>query len=276
VKLGGSMKRRRGARGSASAPVRRDKPRPDEAKALRADALRVAGRTVVLGLVGLGMGFLIATQLLFPAPPPPENLVEVPELQGLTVDRARARLADAGLEVGEIEGLRHPELDSGMVVGQGPLGGQLAAPGAPIRMTVSLGPHRQAVPDVSQLLGERAIRVLEATGFRVSVDTAEAELPAGTVMTTDPPPGTVLAVPGDVRITLSRGPALVAMPYLLGVAQEIAVDSLANLGIGVAAIDTVFRFGRDQGLVVEQSPRADSLLPRGSQVRLTVGRRGGG
>jgi serine/threonine-protein kinase len=110
----------------------------------------------------------------------------------------------------------------------------------------------------------------------VGVDTAEAELPAGTVMTTEPPPGTVLAVPGDVRITLARGPALVAMPYLLGVAQEIAMDSLANLGLGVAAVDTVFRFGRDQGLVVEQSPPADSLLPRGSQVRLSVGRRGGG
>jgi hypothetical protein len=211
VKLGGSMQRRRGAKGSASSPVPRVKRR-GEGQPLPPDALRVAGRTVVLGFVGLGVGFLVATQLLFPAPPPPENLVEVPELQGLTLDRARERLADAGLELGEIEGLRHPELDSGMVVGQGPLGGQLAAPDAPIRLTVSLGPQRQAVPDVLRLLGERAIRVLEATGFRVSVDSSDADLPAGTVVAIEPEAGTVLAVPGDVRIVLSRGPALVAMP----------------------------------------------------------------
>jgi beta-lactam-binding protein with PASTA domain len=270
------MQRRRGSKGSASSPVWRAQRRAGASPGLPPDALRVAGRTLLLGFVGLGGGFLVATQLLFPAPPPPQNLVEVPELQGLAFDRARERLGDAGLEVGVIEGLRHPELDSGIVVGQGPLGGQLAAPGALIRLTVSLGPQRQAVPDVSRLLGERAIRVLEATGFRVSVDTTDAEFPVGTVMAIDPVPGTVLAVPGDVRILLSRGPALVAMPYLLGIAQEVAVDSLARIGLGVAAIDTVFRFGRDQGLVVEQSPPGDSLLPRGAQVRLSVGRRGGG
>jgi serine/threonine-protein kinase len=155
------------------------------------------------------------------------------------------------------------------------LGGQLAAPDAPVRLTVSLGPLRQPVPDVSRLLGERAIRVLEATGFRVSVDSTDSELPLGTVIGVDPVPGTVLAIPGDVRVALSRGPALVAMPYLLGVAEEAAIDSLRVLGLG-AAVDTVFRFGRDQGLVVEQLPPADSLLQRGSQVRLSVGRRGGG
>jgi beta-lactam-binding protein with PASTA domain len=84
----------------------------------------------------------------------------------------------------------------------------------------------------------------------------------------------VLAVPTEVRIGLSRGPALVAMPYLLGSEEQIALDSLGVLGL-TATIDTVFRFGRDQGLVVEQSPPADSLLPRGTRVQLSVGRRGG-
>jgi beta-lactam-binding protein with PASTA domain len=275
MRLGGSIKRRRGAAGSASAPVPARKRRGKDGKELPPDLLKLTGRTVLIGFVGLGIGYLVATQMLFPAPPPPEDLVEVPELQGLELERARVRLADAGLEIGEIEALRHPDLDSGMVVGQGPLGGQLAAPGAPIRLTVSLGPQRQAVPDVSRLLGDRAIRVLEATGFRVSVDSMDSDLPRGAVIGIEPIAGTVLAVPGDVRIALSRGPALVAMPYLLGSPQELAVDSLAVLGLG-AAVDTVFRFGRDQGMVVEQSPAADSLLPRGSQVRISVGRRGGG
>jgi hypothetical protein len=40
-------------------------------------------------------------------------------------------------------------------------------------------------------------------------------------------------------------------------------------------VDTVFRFGRDQGIVVEQDPPADSLVQRGAGVRLSVGRAGG-
>jgi beta-lactam-binding protein with PASTA domain len=275
MRLGGSLKRRRGAAGSASAPVPRGKRRGRDAGTRPSEVLRVAGRTLLLGFVGLGIGYLVATQLHFPAPPPPQDLVEVPDLQGRDLVSARERLLEAGLGIGEIDALRHPELDSGIVVGQGPLGGQLAAPNAPVRLTVSLGPQQQAVPDVSRLLGERAIRVLEATGFRVSVDSTDSDFPRGTVIGIDPGPGTVLAVPGDVRIALSRGPALVPMPYLLGIEQGVAVDSLRVLGLD-AAVDTVFRFGRDQGLVVEQIPPADSLLQRGTQVRISVGRRGGG
>ena len=274
MKMGESIRRRRGAAGGASSPVpRRGRRWPGDETA---GSWRTAVRALLLALVGFGGGYLMATRVLFPAPPPPGDLVEVPDLEGLPLERARVRLADADLQLGEVESLRHPRLDSSLVVGQGPLGGQLAAPGAPVRVTVSLGPHRQAVPDVANLLEERALRVLEATGFGVSVDSVDSDLPAGVVVAVQPQAGTVLVVPGEVRLTLSRGPALIAMPNLLGIAQDAAVDSLAALGLGVAVVDTVFRFGRDQGLVVEQAPPADSLLPRGSRVRLSVGRRGGG
>lgn len=271
MNLGDSVrKRRRGGPGSASAPSNREAKRP-----LAAGTWRLAGQVAVAAVVAFGSGYLIATRVMFPPPPPPGDMVEVPDLRGLTVGRARVELADAGLEMGGVEGLRHPRVDTGLVVGQGPLAGQMASPGAAVRVTVSLGAQRSPVPDVARLRGDRAQRVLEATGFTVAIDSADSELPAGFVVAIDPVPGTVLLVPAGVRLQLSRGPALVAMPYLLGVPQQQAVDSLTLLGLSVFAVDTVFRFGRDQGLVVEQAPPADSLLPRGTSVRLTVGRRGG-
>ncbi len=274
MKLGDTLRsRRRGAPGSASSPARREGGRK---KGMPPGSWRLAGRLALLAVVAFGGGYVVATRVIFPPPPPPGDMVEVPEVVGLSVEGARASLADAGLELGSVEGLRHPGIDSGLVVGQGPLGGQLSTPGGAVRVTVSLGPLRQTIPDVARLRGDRALRVLEASGFRVGVDSADSDLPAGAVVGVDPAPGTVLAVPGSVRLTLSRGPSLVQMPYLLGIAQTQALDSLAVLGLSVAAVDTVFRFGRDQGLVVEQTPPADSLLPRGSRVRLSVGRGGGG
>lgn len=276
MKLGGSLQRRRGGAGGASSSAAPSgSTRARGARRLPPDAWRLAGRTAGLGLVGLLIGFVIATRLIFPPPPPPGDLAQVPDLQGIALERAHLRLTDAGLELGEVEALRHPSLDSGVVVGQGPLGGQLVKPGSTVRVTVSLGPQRQAVPDVSRLASDRAVRMLEATGFRVTVDSTDSSLPRGAVVTVGPAVGTVLAVPGEVRLTVSRGPALVAMPFLLGMPQEAATDSLRALGIGVAQVDTVFRFGRDQGLVVEQSPAPDSLVQRGSGVRLSVGRKGG-
>jgi serine/threonine-protein kinase len=272
VKLGGSLQRRRGAGGGS--PARGRDPVAKE-HSLSYQPWMLAGRTAALGAVGLLIGYLVATRVLFPPPPPPGDLVSVPELQGLTVERAHEKLTDAGLRLGDVEALRHPSLDSGVVVGQGPLGGQLVKPGSDVRVTVSLGALRQGVPDVSRLALDRAVRVLETIGFRVAVDSTDSDLPLGAVVAVDPPVGTVLPVPSEIELSVSRGPARVPMPYLLGLTQEAATDSLAAVGLSVQAVDTVFRFGRDQGLVVDQLPPPDSLIARGSGVHLSVGRKGG-
>ena len=274
MKMGESIQRRRAAKGGAP-PAARKRRSGWKTGNLPSDWAKYTARLAGLAVVGVGTGYLVATRAFFPVPPPPSNLVEVPRLEGLALGDAEGELSDAGLELGTVEGLRHPALDSGVVVGQGPLGGQLLVRGGVVRITVSLGPQRQGVPDVMRLVGDRALRVLEATGFQVSVDSTDSDLPAGSVVSVDPAAGTMLRVPAAVRVTLSRGPAMIPVPYLLGMGGQQAVDSLRFLGFSVPAVDTVFRFGRDQGLVVEQIPGADSLVARGSTVRLTVGRPGG-
>jgi beta-lactam-binding protein with PASTA domain len=64
------------------------------------------------------------------------------------------------------------------------------------------------------------------------------------------------------------------MPLVLGLPREEAEAVLDSLGLEVAEVEEVFRFGRDQGIVVEQEPAADTEMTRGSPVRLSVGRRG--
>ena len=136
-------------------------------------------------------------------------------------------------------------------------------------------------PKLRKLLGTevgysgRDASASPATGSLAIPTSADSELAAGAVVAVEPGAGTLLRVPAAVLVTLSRGPALVPMPYLLGIPQQEAIDSLTGLGFRLLAVDTVFRFGRDQGLVVEQDPPADSLLAPQSMVRLSVGRRGG-
>lgn len=142
-----------------------------------------------------------------------------------------------------------------------------------MRITVSLGPEKRPVPDVLQLREEDAREVLEGTGFSVAVDTAEANLPRGKVVQVIPEPGTEVSLPGEIRLVVSTGPALVEMPLVLGLEQAEAEAMLDSLGLVVSEITTRFRFGRDQGRVVEQAPPPDSLLDPGSLVQLVVGRR---
>ena len=229
-----------------------------------------------LGLAGGLSGYLLATVFFFPAAPPPSNLEDVPALRGLDTAEARARLEATGLALATPRYLRHPDVDSGSIMGQSPLAGQLALPGDSIGITVSLGPERREVPSVRQLKGARAVALLQATGFAVTVDSVESELPRGAVVEIAPEEGTEVPLPSDVRIQLSLGPPAVFMPDLLQLQEEEARDTLTALGLGVEDVEEVFRFGRDQGRVVSQDPPPGTELQRGAAVRLVVGRRSGG
>ena len=272
MRLGSSIRRRR-----YRSDGRFAWPKKDRWLALAGVRIKSVHGAAAFGvlLVSFGIGYSIATRLLFPRPPPPGDLTEVPDVRGLDGAEASRLLEAAGLSVVVADSFRHPAAVKGKVMGQSPLGGQLAVAGDTIRLTASLGPVRRPVPDVVRLSISSARNVLEASGFTVAVDSLEADLPAGQVYEILPEAGTEVDLPMEVRIAMSTGPPLVAMPFLLGIEQATAEAMLDSLDLVVSEIITRFRFGRDQGRVVAQDPPADSLVAPGSQVSLVVGRRSG-
>ena len=273
MKLGSSIRRRRrGGRKDKEKEPGRPLP-PGLAALVSPRALAAAAGVALIGLAG---GFAFATQVLFPAPDVLTGFIEVPDVRGSSVDGVRSVLSDAGLELGTVERYHHPLADSGSVVGQAPLPGQLILPGQRVRVALSAGPDRRPIPTVSRLVGVQAADVLRASGFTVVIDSAESELPRGSVVEVDPAEGTALSLPAEVRLSLSLGPPSVEMPTLLGLSEVVATDSLEAIGLVVGDVEEVFRFGRDQGRVVGQEPPGGTELERGSAVRLVVGRRGGG
>ena len=294
MKLGDSLgrNRKRRKRKPDSAPKtpassERDSAPSDSAARHRATAgspgsvSRMSGRTLLAGLAivvigGWFAGYALATQVFFPAPPPPGDLYEVPDVRGLGLASAEERLAGAGLEIGAADSITHPSVAAGLVLGQSPLPGQVSRPDTPVQVTVSMGPQMRTVPDVLRLDEARARLVLETSGFVVDVDTLEAEEPRGQVVEVSPPPDSVVVLPAEVTLVVSVGPPVVYMPLVLGLEQLEAETLLDSLGLDVTDVEEVFRFGRDQGIVVEQEPAADTELQRGSSVRLKVGRRGAG
>jgi len=277
VRLGGSLRRNRG-RGDGGwrrldAAGRKGNAR-GKAPWDRVGIGWIGLAALVLALVGWFGGYLVATQIVFPAPPPPTGLVQVPDLRGVDVATAQERLDTAGLTLGTVDSLRHPTVPHDLILGQAPLPGQLALPGSSVEVTKSLGPQRRAVPDVSGVALDRARVILETSGFVVTVDSTEADVPRGRVVVTTPPADSMVALPAQIQLTVSLGPPLVPMPSVLGMDEATARAVIDSLGLVVSEVKEVFRFGRDQGIVVEQEPPADSLLEPGSAVRLSVGRRG--
>ncbi len=268
MNLGSSIRRRRFSR----RPGDGDDQQGGASGSVGARGMRLAGAAVGVCLVGLGLGYLVSTSVLFPAPPPPDDLVNAPDLRGLTLTEALQRLDGMGLSMGRSDSIRHPIAPQGVVLGQSPLPGQLTRPDSEVEVTYSMGPERRQVPDVLRFRAERAATVLEATGFQVGLDSVDSREFRGTVVAVDPEPGTELALPGSVAVAVSRGPPLVEMPDLLGLPEAEALTILEELELRVPEIETRFRFGLDRGSVIEQEPEAETMVEQGSAVRVVVAR----
>ncbi len=237
---------------------------------LSRDAGFVAGAVLVLGLVS---GYLVTTRIIFPLPPLPRDLFEVPDVRGLDRAVALDLIERAGVLAAVTDSFRHPTAMSGEVLGQTPLPGQLSTATNTVALTVSLGPVRRPVPDVVRLGLGSATTVLEASGFIVIVDSLLADLPAGQVVDIVPSAGTEVDLPMEVVVFVSTGPPLVPVPLLLGIELALAEVMLDSLEFELTEVEYRERYPRDQGRVVEQFPPPDSLVSPGSRVRLVVGRR---
>ncbi len=235
---------------------------------------REAGLVLGGGLLfGFVFGYFVTTSLLFPMPSPPGDLLEVPDVRGLDRAVALDMIERAGVQAAVTDSFRHPTALRNEVLGQTPLAGQLSTATNTVALTVSLGAVRMPVPDVVRLGVGEARTVLEASGFAVVEYTLEDDLPAGQVVETSPEAGTEVDLPMEVQIAVSIGPPLIPMPLLLGIEQESAEVLLDSLGFELAEVEGRFRSARDQGRVWQQFPPPDSLVSRGSRVRLVVGTR---
>lgn len=225
-----------------------------------------------LGFVGAGFGtgYLVSNIFVFPSPAPPPGLQGVPNLRGIAVEQALALLADSGLAAGRVDSVRHPLAPAGLVIGQSPLPGRTALPGAEIRLTMSLGPEIRSVPDVTRLRGLRAATALEAGGFVVQMDTIESDMPAGRVVTIDPSPGTRVTMPGNVRLVVSHGPPTFPMPELTGFGEDAARSLLNALGLVLTTIDKRYSI-LNVNRVFGQYPAPYTDVRTGTAVQLIVG-----
>jgi hypothetical protein len=202
--MGDSIRRRRGWRRG-----RRDEPGTGTPTGTRGGDKLDLKRWILGGIGGAALafllGWLIATQLMFPKPALAGDEVMVPELAGLTLDQARAELAMQQLEVGRLVEMVHPDAPRGAVVAQDPIPGMRLRPGAEVRLAVSRGRARATVPDLVGMPADAAIELAQRIGFEVERQDEPTIEEAGTVLRTRPAAGQQVEVPAPLTIVVSAG-----------------------------------------------------------------------
>ncbi|MCJ7710058.1 MAG: PASTA domain-containing protein, partial [Chloroflexi bacterium] len=132
----------------------------------------------------------------------------VPNLVGLSLDRATTAAGDAGFTLAPPVYIQRNDRPENTVVAQDPPAGTGMERGSEIRPVVSTGRGLVRVPDVVGQAESQAIATLTSAGLivRRSGSVFDEALPAGAVVTTSPAAGVSVAKGTIVDYVVSKGP----------------------------------------------------------------------
>ena len=137
--------------------------------------------------------------------------VSVPNTVGISLDKAKSRLEDYGLRVGDVRYDDDSEEAEGTVLSQDPKSGTEVDTGSSVNLVVSSGEGAVTMVEVPDLRGrtqDSAESRLEGRGLRLgSVDTAYSDsVEEGLVISQQYDEGTELEEGSSVGVTISLGP----------------------------------------------------------------------
>ena len=198
------------------------------------------------------------------------NEVSIPDLRGVQFEEAQRMLKGLSLDINA-----YPENSPGhtfnSVISQNPAPYALVRQGRKVSLGINLPPQEVTVPDIIGLLQDEATLLLEELGLSLGeINYDNSDLPQGAIISSDPPPQSVLSGGSSLNIIVSRGPSAqrLIMPQLVGLQLQEAKRRLQALGIRriETAVNTVNR--SRLGTVTRQHPEAGQSLFSSSSVTL--------
>ncbi len=226
------------------------------------------------GLFGvfLVIGYLFAATLVFPAPLIVHSK-SIPRVIGADTTNARTTLSTAGFNVRTVESVTHPSAARGTVVWQDPPPSVVAPEGSTVEVSVSAGPQRVSLPDVTGFELGLAQMLIEKAGLIVArVERAQTAAPRGVAVNTRPPAGSFLLPGSGVTLVVSQGAPTITIPNLVGLTPDSARAALedAGLQLGVESRRTVP--SAQAGSIIQQNPGAGTLAAPGIAVDVVIAR----
>jgi len=228
-------------------------------RARRSAAVWIVVVLLLAGAVGIGSWWLGSGRF-----------TAVPNLRGLPTSTAEQLLADAHLTGVQRDGYDNTAPADHVIAAQ-PGAGSKVTRGSTVKLTVSLG--RPAVPEIADGTSAVVVRqqlsalTLQPKDAPAAYSDTVAE---GTLLSLDPQSGTAVDVGALIRVTLSRGPAPVAVPDVRGRPAAAAHAALSAVGFKIGATSTAFNADVAAGAVISTTPPTGSSAGKGSVVTLQV------
>ena len=212
---------------------------------------------------------------------PKVDVCVVPNVLGLPMAEAIKLITDAGCIAKPKDGGPGNPADKGKVIEQGTPPGASVPLGTPVEITIG-GPGCH-VPSVIGKTITEATSILKGAGCDLGNVTTGPDNPSGTpgtIQTQTPPAGggalpagtkvDVALVPGGNSILVAAG-ANCTVPGLVGMTEAEARSTVEAAGCVLVTEPKNTSKADDVGKVLTQEPGANTVVPRGSPVKVQLG-----
>ena len=231
-----------------------------------------AGPPVAWIWAGVALLAVLLISLLFwvltiqPRDDLPDNVREVPDVSGMTYERANEALAEADLRAIRVDE-ENTEVATGNVIRTDPEAGTSVTPDQQVSVYVSTGQQMSTVPTLVGLGQDAATSAITAAGLQLGtvISQNDKDLAAGTVISSDPVDGASVAAGTMVNLVVASG--RVAIDDVRGYTVDAATRELEDVGLTVTAQEDPNCAGVDPPTVLSQSLTPGDV-PVHSQITL--------
>ena len=198
------------------------------------------------------------------------TLIEIPDLTGSEQARALEDLQNLGFKVG-IENSADPSVPAGSVIRTQPQSNSVVNPDSLVTIIVSVGPEAFPIPYVLDIESERAVYVIEESGFTLGqlLEVNDDTIPRGFVISQNPVAGTKMSPESTVDLVVSKGPSLIEVSDLSRKSPEDAIQILETLGFQYELIEE-FSEDVEIGLVSGTLPEAGEIVTPDQLIQVIV------
>lgn len=192
----------------------------------------------------------------------------VPALIGKSLAEAKTALAKLKMGIGRVTYAYDANVVSGRILASQPTSGTIMQPNQTVDVSISKGPAPIPVPNLTGRPLADAQSALKSAGFSTSTATQFSDsVKSGIVIGTEPGAGAALQRGSSVKVIVSKGPAPVRIPDVFKLSRAKAESILKSTGLNVQVKTSGKRL---INVVQDQSPKAGTLVPRGTTVTITI------
>ena len=198
------------------------------------------------------------------------TLIEIPDLTGSEQAQALEDLQNLGFKVG-IETSADASVPAGSVIRTQPPSNTVINPDSLVTIIVSVGPEAFPIPYVLDIETERAIYVVEESGFTLGqlLEVNDENIPRGFVISQNPVAGTKMSPGTSVDLVVSKGPSLIEISDLSRKSPEDAIQILETLGFEYELIEE-YSEDVEIGLVSGTIPEAGEIVTPDELIQVIV------